>query len=36
MPAPEETEDEDPAQQEEIVESFREFIDQVNPEDFAS
>jgi bifunctional DNase/RNase len=36
MPAPEEGEDEDPAQQEEIVESFREFIDQVNPEDFAS
>jgi len=34
MPAPEEPEDEE--QQEEIVDQFREFIDQVNPEDFAS
>ena len=33
MPAAEESEEE---QQEEIVEEFREFIDQVNPEDFAS
>jgi uncharacterized protein len=33
MPAAEEAEEE---QQEEIVEEFREFIDQVNPEDFAS
>src|SRR5437899_7545845 len=34
MPAPEESEDEE--EQEEIVDQFREFIDQVNPEDFAS
>jgi bifunctional DNase/RNase len=34
MPAPEEPEDEE--EQEEIVDQFREFIDQVNPEDFAS
>jgi hypothetical protein len=34
MPAPEETEDEE--QQEEVVDQFREFLDQVNPEDFAS
>jgi bifunctional DNase/RNase len=33
MPAADESEEE---QQEEIVEEFREFIDQVNPEDFAS
>ena len=33
MPAAEEGEEE---QQEEIVDQFREFIDQVNPEDFAS
>jgi hypothetical protein len=33
MPAADDSEDE---QQEEIVEEFREFIDQVNPEDFAS
>jgi bifunctional DNase/RNase len=33
MPATEEGEEE---QQEEIVDQFREFIDQVNPEDFAS
>jgi len=34
MPAPEESEDSE--QEEEIVDQFREFIDQVNPEDFAS
>ena len=34
MPAPEEPEDEE--QQEEVVDQFREFLDQVNPEDFAS
>ena len=35
--APQEDEgDGDGAEQEEIVEEFREFIDQVNPEDFAS
>ncbi|CAN5867267.1 bifunctional nuclease family protein [soil metagenome] len=28
--------DEEPEQQEEVVEQFREFIDSVNPEDFAS
>jgi uncharacterized protein len=35
MPAPEET-DEDDEQDEEVVDQFREFLDQVNPEDFAS
>jgi hypothetical protein len=34
MPAADETEDS--GQEEEIVDQFREFIDQVNPEDFAS
>jgi uncharacterized protein len=34
--APQEDADEDGQEQEEIVEEFREFIDQVNPEDFAS
>ena len=34
--APQEDEGEDGQEQEEIVEEFREFIDQVNPEDFAS
>ena len=34
--APQEEEGEDGQEQEEIVEEFREFIDQVNPEDFAS
>lgn len=34
LPAAEDPEDEE--QQEEIVDQFREFIDQVNPEDFAS
>lgn len=34
MPAAEESEDEE--EQEEIVEEFRQFIDEVNPEDFAS
>jgi bifunctional DNase/RNase len=34
--APQEDEAEDGQEQEEIVEEFREFIDQVNPEDFAS
>ena len=33
--APEETEG-DPEEQEQIVDEFREFIDQVNPDDFAS
>jgi uncharacterized protein len=33
-PAPEESAD--PEEQEEIVDQFREFIDQVNPDDFAS
>ena len=33
MPAAEEEEEE---QQEEIVDQFRQFIDEVNPEDFAS
>jgi bifunctional DNase/RNase len=33
MPAPEEGEEEE---QEEIVDQFRQFIDEVNPEDFAS
>ncbi len=31
-----EDEDDEPAQAEEVVEQFREFIDTVNPEDFAS
>lgn len=35
MPAADESEDSE-EQQEEIVDQFREFIDQVNPEDFAS
>lgn len=34
MPAAEESEDEE--EQEEIVDQFRQFIDEVNPEDFAS
>ena len=34
--APQEDEAEEGQEQEEIVEEFREFIDQVNPEDFAS
>ena len=34
--APQEDEAEDGQEQEEIVEEFRAFIDQVNPEDFAS
>lgn len=34
--APQEDDGEDREEQEEIVEEFREFIDQVNPEDFAS
>jgi hypothetical protein len=34
MPAPEESDD--PVQEEEIVDQFREFIEQVNPDDFAS
>jgi bifunctional DNase/RNase len=34
MPAAEEHEDDEP--EEEIVDQFREFIDQVNPDDFAS
>jgi len=34
MPAAEESEDDEP--EEEIVDQFREFIDQVNPDDFAS
>ncbi|HYD10667.1 MAG TPA: bifunctional nuclease family protein [Acidimicrobiales bacterium] len=34
--APPEDEEGDGQEQEEIVEEFREFIDQVNPEDFAS
>jgi bifunctional DNase/RNase len=34
MPAAEEGEDDEP--EEEIVDQFREFIDQVNPDDFAS
>jgi bifunctional DNase/RNase len=33
MPAPDEVEEEE---QEEVVDQFREFLDQVNPEDFAS
>lgn len=36
MPAAEESEDEDEEVQEEIVDQFRQFIDEVNPEDFAS
>ncbi len=33
---PEEADDADPVQSEEIVEEFRDFIDSVNPEDFAT
>ena len=33
---PEDDEAADPAEREEVVEQFREFIDSVNPEDFAS